>query len=191
MSPPQRHVPVRICGDSSPMSPALTTSVLHGTRASPVSARWGSSPISSRAPGLLSSPPSSAAATPSRCAVSCPSLHGADSSTSCSVYSLSPSTASALWGTAGASPRAWCAIAGPWPTVVTVVTRPPGHRPTAEVSGGGGLAPRAAGMGAGGRGVAGEDKRKQQGQGVSRVVTGKTGLHARVEGERVIALESW
>ena len=27
--------------------------------------------------------------------------------------------------------------------------------------------------------------------GVSRVVTGKTGLHARVEGERVIALESW
>ena len=28
-------------------------------------------------------------------------------------------------------------------------------------------------------------------QGVSRVVTGKSGLHARVEGERVIALESW
>ena len=28
-------------------------------------------------------------------------------------------------------------------------------------------------------------------QGVSRMVTGKTGLHARVEGERVIALESW
>ena len=28
-------------------------------------------------------------------------------------------------------------------------------------------------------------------QGVSRVVTGKSDLHARVEGERVIALESW
>ena len=28
-------------------------------------------------------------------------------------------------------------------------------------------------------------------QGVSRVVTGKSGLHGRVEGERVIALESW
>ena len=28
-------------------------------------------------------------------------------------------------------------------------------------------------------------------QGVSRVVTGKTGLHARVEGERIIDLESW
>ena len=28
-------------------------------------------------------------------------------------------------------------------------------------------------------------------QGVSRVVTGKSGLHAGVEGERVIALESW
>ena len=28
-------------------------------------------------------------------------------------------------------------------------------------------------------------------QGVSRVVTGKSGLHARVEGERIIALESW
>ena len=28
-------------------------------------------------------------------------------------------------------------------------------------------------------------------QGVSRVVTRKSGLHARVEGERVIALESW
>ena len=28
-------------------------------------------------------------------------------------------------------------------------------------------------------------------QGVSRLVTGKSGLHARVEGERVIALESW
>ena len=28
-------------------------------------------------------------------------------------------------------------------------------------------------------------------QGVSRVVTGKSGLHARVEWERVIDLESW
>ena len=28
-------------------------------------------------------------------------------------------------------------------------------------------------------------------QGVSHVVTGNSGLHARVEGERVIALESW
>ena len=46
MSPPQRHIPVCICGDSSPMSPALTTSVLHGTRAGPVCTRWGSSPIS-------------------------------------------------------------------------------------------------------------------------------------------------
>ena len=34
---------------------------------------------------------------PSRCAMSRPSLHGADSSTSCSVYSLSRSTVSALW----------------------------------------------------------------------------------------------
>ena len=28
-------------------------------------------------------------------------------------------------------------------------------------------------------------------QGVSCVVTGKSGLHARVEGERVITLDSW
>ena len=28
-------------------------------------------------------------------------------------------------------------------------------------------------------------------QGVSRVVKGKSGLHARVEGERIIDLESW
>ena len=28
-------------------------------------------------------------------------------------------------------------------------------------------------------------------QGISRVVTGRSGLHARVEGERVIDLESW
>ena len=28
-------------------------------------------------------------------------------------------------------------------------------------------------------------------QRVSRVVTGKSGLHARVEGERVITLDSW
>src|SRR5574337_714523 len=96
MSPPQRHVPVCICGDSSPMSPTLTTSVLHSTRAGPVCTRWGSSPIHPRAPGLFSSPPLSAPAPPSRCAISRPSLHGADSSTSCSVYSLSGSTASAL-----------------------------------------------------------------------------------------------
>ena len=44
-------------------------------------------------------------------------------------------------GMAGASPRAWCAIAGPWTTVVMAVTRPPGHQPTAEVSRGWGLGP--------------------------------------------------
>lgn len=44
-------------------------------------------------------------------------------------------------GMAGASPRAWCVIAGAWTTVVTAVTRLPGHQLTAQVSDGCGLGP--------------------------------------------------
>lgn len=36
-------------------------------------------------------------------------------------------------GMAGASPQAWCVIAGAWTTVTMVVTRLPGHPLTAEV----------------------------------------------------------
>lgn len=44
-------------------------------------------------------------------------------------------------GMAGAFPRAWYVISGAWTTVVTAVTRLPGHQPTAEVSDGCGLDP--------------------------------------------------
>ena len=43
--------------------------------------------------------------------------------------------------TAGASPRAWCAIPGAWTTVAMAVTRLRGQQPTAEVSDRGGLGP--------------------------------------------------
>ena len=96
MSPPQTRC---ICSDGSPMSPALTASVLHGAGpalSAPAVARRPEGRPWVPACRLLSSPPPTP--DPSHPTVRVrPSLHGGDSSTSGSVYSLSPPTASALW----------------------------------------------------------------------------------------------